>query len=233
MNYFEFLALHHYGQGLMIFTALVAFIFSLRHYGRHRAFRIVPYYLGYFFLQAAIIDFNWYASPRGDRFANSLEQISTFILTIFELCVFSLLILHYITGAARRLAIKLNVILFFMGVVFLYFRSFPQLPTYSLFLLEPIALVLPGVVYFYELFTIVNTKPLKDRPSFWIVSGIMYLSVGSLTSMLSLEFLGRFGDGAFALGNLFYSIFFVLIMRAYKCSPDSRVAAQYVTKKSS
>jgi len=230
VKFFEFLALHHYCEGLMIFTALIAFIFSLRHYSWHRGFRIIPYYIGLFLFQATVADFTYFVSPRGDRFAISLELISTIALTIFECCVFNLLILHYIVGAGRRLAIKLNIVLFFMAEIFLYLRAFPRVPMESMCLLEPIAIVLPGVIYFYELFTIVNPKALKDRPSFWVVSGIMYLSVGSLTAMVCQQYLGRFGDAAYTLGNLFYSILFVLLMRAYKCSPDEWVVGDRYEK---
>jgi hypothetical protein len=219
---FEFLALHNYCEGIMIFTALITFIFSLRHYRTHRAFRIIPYYIA-FCLAQAMVDCYVYSSPRGDRFAFSLEDISTAAFTIFEFCVFSLLILPYITGAGRRLAIKLNVVLFFLAEALLYLRTFPRVSIYSMCLVELIALVPPCLIYFYELFTSMNTKALKDRASFWIVTGILYLGICSFTLLLSFEYMGRFGDGAYALGNLFYSILFVLFIRAYKCSPEKRV----------
>jgi hypothetical protein len=219
---FQFLALHDYCEGIMIFTALITLIFSLRHYRTHPAFRIIPYYIGFCLFQA-MVDFYVYISPIGDRFPFLLEDISTATFTIFEFCVFSLLILPYISGAGRRLAVKLNVVLFFIAEALLYLRTFPRDSIYSMCLLELIALVPPCFFYFYELFTTTNTKALKDRASFWVVFGIMYLSVLSFTLLLSREYVGRFGDGAYALGNLFYSILFVLFIRAYKCSPEERV----------
>jgi hypothetical protein len=91
--------------------------------------------------------------------------------------------------------------------------------------MEGVALVLPCSIYFYELFTGVNTKALKDRPSFWIVTGIIYQCVYNASLALSKEYMGRFGDGAYAFAILFYCILFVLFMRAYKCSPEERVLA--------
>jgi hypothetical protein len=220
---FDFLAQHNYCEGLMIFTALITFIFSLKYYKRHRAFRIIPYYIGFCLVQAMVVDFYLYVSPRGDRLAMTLENISTAAFTIFEFCVFSLLILPYIAGAGRRLAIKLNVVLFSIGGTLLYLRTFPHDSIYPMSLLELIALMPPCLIYFYELFTIMNPKALKDRASFWIVIGIVYLGACSFTLLLSYEYMGRFVDGAFALGNLFYSILFVLFIRAYKCSPEEGV----------
>lgn len=223
MKIFEFLAQHNYCEGLMIFTALITFIFSLRYYKRHRAFRIIPYYIGFCFVQAMVVDLYWYVSPRGDRLADSLELISTIVFTIFEFCVFSLLILPYIAGAGWRFAIKLNAVLFFTAETLLFFRTYPRVSIYSICLVELIAIVPPCLIYFYELFTTMNTKALKDRASFWVVIGILYLGACSCTLFVSFEYVGRFGDGAFALGNLFYCILFVQFIRAYKCRPEEGV----------
>src|SRR5579863_6676150 len=111
----------------MILTILIAFIFSLRHYGRDPALRILSYYFAFFLLSMGV-EFYLYISPRDDRFANDLASICFCALVIFEFCVFSLLILHYITGPGRRLAIKLNTVIFFLVEIFLYFREFPRNP---------------------------------------------------------------------------------------------------------
>jgi hypothetical protein len=200
---FEFLAQHNYCEGLMIVTALITFIFSLRYYGRRRAFRIIPYYIGFCLFQELVVGFYWYVSPSGDRLANSLESISIIAFTIFEFCAFSLLIFSFIAGAGRRLALKLNAVVFFIAEILLYLRTFPRISIYSNSLFELIALVPPCLIYFYELFTTTNTKALKDRASFWVVLGVASLSVFSFTLLLSFEYLGRFGDGAYALGYVF------------------------------
>jgi hypothetical protein len=223
VKFFEFLALHDYCDGLVIFIILIAFVFSLRHYGRHRALRIIPYYFGCWLLMEGV-EIYWYISPRGDRFPNVLSAIAA-SFAIFEFCVFSLLILHYVAGAGRRLAVKLNTVIFLIAEIFLYFRAFPRSAVVSMNLLEAAALVPPCVIYFYELFTNMNTKALKDRPSFWVVTGIIFQAAYNASLLLSMEYMGRFSDGAYALGILFYCILFVLFMRAYKCSPEERLAA--------
>jgi hypothetical protein len=219
----EFFARHGYGEGIMILTALVTFIYILRYFGKHRAFRIIPYYIGFCLFQSLIVDFYWYVSPSGDRLANALELGSAAVFTIFEFCVFSLLILSFIAGSGRRLAIKLNALVFFIAEILFYLRTFPRISIYTVCLLELLALAPPCAIYFYELFTTTNPKALKDRASFWVVLGIASLAVLSFTLLLTFEYLGRFGDGAYAMSYVFYSILFVLFIRAYKCSPEERV----------
>jgi len=223
VKFFEFLALYDYFEGLVIFIVLIAFIFSLRHYGRHRALRILPYYFAFWLLMEGVEFYRYISSP-GHRVALALNAIAA-SFTIFEFCIFSLLILHYVAGAGRRLAVKLNTVIFFIAEIFLYFRAYPRNALVSMNLLEAVALVPPCAVYFYELFTNMNTKALKDRPSFWVVTGIIWQGAYNLCLLLSMEYMGRFGDGAYALSILFYCILFVLFMRAYKCSPEERVVA--------
>jgi hypothetical protein len=224
LKIFDFLALHDYCEGLGILIVLIAFIFSLRYSGRHRAFWIIPYYFAFWLLMEGV-EFYMYISPPGNHFANALDNVCTAIFTVFEFCVFSLLILHYITGAGRRLAIKLNTIIFFIAEIFLFYRKFPRNPIFSMGMVETAALVLPCVIYFYELFTNMNTRALKDRPSFWIVTGILYQGVFNMSLTISMEYIGRFSDGAYAFGILFYCVLFALFIRAYKCSPEERVVA--------
>jgi hypothetical protein len=222
LKFFEFLALYDYCEGLGALIALIALIYSLRYSGRHPAFWIIPYYFAFWLLMVGV-EFYFYISPRGDPFASAFDNACTAIFTLFEFCAFSLLILHYIAGAGRRLAIKLNTIIFFIAEIFLYFRAFPRNPIFSMSMLETLALVPPCVLYFYELFTNMNTRALKGRPSFWIVTGILYQSVFNATLTLSMQYMGRFSEGAYAFGILFYCILFLLFMRAYKCIPEERV----------
>jgi hypothetical protein len=221
VKFFEFLALHDYFEGLMVFGTLIAFIFSLRQYGRHPALRILSYYFGFFILAEAS-EFYLYISSKSDRFALLLAVICDDTLTVFEFCVFSLLILHYIVGAGRRLAVKLNTVIFFIAEIIFVFRTFLPRSNIPLGLLEAAAIVPPCVIYYYELFTSMNTKALRDRPSFWVVTGILCQAACNSSLILSMEYMGRFGDGAYAFGILFYCILFVLLLRAYKSPPEAK-----------
>ena len=215
MKILEFLALHNYCEGLMVLTALIAFILTLRHPGRNVAIRIIPSYLGCLLIAMAI-DFYSYSSPVGNRLAASLEWISTTVITLFEFCVFSLLILYYIESSRLRLAIKLIAVLFFAAEIVVFFWAFPNIPIFSICLLEAIALVPVWSIYFYEVFSATNSKSPKDQASLGLVIGIMSLGAYSLITFLSRKYLGRFADGAYAFGNLAYSVFFVLLVRACK-----------------
>lgn len=219
MKLLEYLAQYNYCETLFILVLLTAFVYSLRNYRRHRALRVLPYYFGAFMLLEGI-QFYWYSSPRDDRFATVFYNTSTACITVFEFCVFSLLFMRFTAGARRRLVIKLNLVIFCIADIILFFRTFPGNPAVSINLLQGIGLLTPIAIYFYELFTNMDTRPLKDRPSIWIVSGIIYQALYNFFLLLSMEYLGKYSDGAFAFAILFYCLLFVLFMRAYKCRPE-------------
>lgn len=207
----------------MTVIVVIAFIFSLKYYSRHRAFRVLPYYFGAWIVMVGQ-QFYWYISPFAGRYAHVLHAIAA-AFTVFEFCVFSLLILHFIAGAGRRFATKLIAVSLSIAEIFLYFRMVPRNPVVLMGLLEAGGVMLLCAVYYYELFTDMNTTPLKDRPSFWIVTGIICQNTYNTSLVLSMEYMGRFSDGAYTFGILFYCLLFVLFMRAYKCQPEEKVVA--------
>jgi hypothetical protein len=88
------------------------------------------------------------------------------------------------------------------------------------FLLESVFLVPPCLLYFYERFLTVNLQPLKEQPSFWVVTGVLFLNSCSIPLQLTFGYLGKYREAAFSLNYILYSIFFILLIRAYLCSPE-------------
>jgi hypothetical protein len=60
---------------------------------------------------------------------------------------------------------------------------------------------------------------LKNQPSFWIITGILFLNTSSIPMLLTAGLLGNYSAAAFCLNFILYSILFILIIRAYLCTP--------------
>jgi len=219
VKFVEFLSTHSYCKGLMILIALVTFIISLKYYGRHRILRIFSYYLGFSLLQSAV-DCYRHMIGKGAHIPTLYALIVDTAFLVFEFSVCTLFILQFISAEKRRLILKINTVLYFVLLALLFVLKFPDVPFAWLFLLQSIVLVPPCLVYFYELFITVNSQSLKDQPPFWIVTGILFLNSCSIPLYLSLDYLGRYADSAFALNDILYSIFFILMIRAYRCNSD-------------
>lgn len=208
----------------MILLSLVAFIVSVKYYGRHKTLRIFPYYLGFSLLQSAA-DCYRHMAFKGEHIPTMLGLMVDTAFLVFEFLVCNLFILHFISVAGRRLILIVNAVVYVVLLIALYAVKFPTIPFTSLFLLQSIALIPPCLVYFFELFLTVNAKSLKDQPPFWIVTGILFLNGWSIPLYLSLDYLGAYAGSAFALNDVLYSILFILLIRAYRCSPEGWTAA--------
>jgi len=82
-------------------------------------------------------------------------------------------------------------------------------------------MVLPCLLYFYELFQDVSLKPLKNQPAFWIVTAFLFHNACTIPYALTGGFLGKYQVAATSVVYFLYSIVFLFIIRANLCSPEN------------
>lgn len=216
---------------LMIAFTLAALVVSIKYYGRHRGLRIFTYYIAASLLQDLSALYILLCVHSGQLQTDLLEiSVNTFMLFDFIVCNF--FILHYISSPLRRRIIRLNGLLFLGLLISFCIRLYPRLFGLSLGLsLVPyqcIFLILPCLLFFYELFLTVNPQPLKNQPAFWVVTGILFLHACDVPLMLTVPFLQHYAQAAYSLNYILYSLLFILLIRAYLCTPTSLPrAAQY------
>ncbi len=222
MNIVHFLEQNFCTAGIMILCTIAALVISISHYRRHPNLRIFTWYIALSLTQS-ITAFLFFSPSPGSRFVPRLIFVvvgTAFLL--FEFIACNLFILHYITSRPGRRVVIANGLLFFGLLIFLMAANFHNILSSSYFLLDSAFLVPPCLIYFYELFQTVNPQPLKDQPSFWVITGILFLNACSIPLQLTLNVLGRYAEAAFSLNYILYSILFILLIRAYLCRPENR-----------
>ena len=207
----------------MMMATLAALVVSLRYYNRHKDLRIFTYYILFSFLQD-LTEFFAPAVKMNKLTSRIILASSENAFMLFEFFVCNYFILQHLSSARRRMAVKLNALIFFCLLLYLGLRYYKVIYLRSFFLFEAIFLVLPCLLYFYELFVNVRPVPLKNQPSFWIITGILFLNACSFPMLLTLGLLGKYSHAAFFLNFILYSIFFILIIRAYLCTPINQSA---------
>ena len=142
-----------------------------------------------------------------------------------EYGIFTYFLYHSIYSIKRKRAIKANAGIFFLILLCAWVRKprFEYSPT--LFSLESIFLILPCLVYFYELFIDLNMEPLKDQPPFWVNTGILFLNACSIPLFVGVTLIHQYFEIAFSLNYILYTIFYLLVIRAYMCKPGLQVAS--------
>lgn len=204
----------------MIFCTIAALVVSILYYGRHRNLRIFTFYIAASLVQD-IAAFYVFPFPARGSFRIILLADSIIVFILFEFIAGNLFILRYIGSPLRRRIIRVNGLLFFALVIFITILTYPRIKDWYYVIPESVFLVLPCLLYFYELFMTVNLHPLKDQPAFWAVTGILFLNACDIPLLLTANFMGSYFDGAFALNYILYSILFVLLIRAYLCPAEN------------
>jgi hypothetical protein len=143
---------------------------------------------------------------------------------LFSFIACNLFILHYIGSPLKRRIIRINGLLYFGVLIFAAAKTSFRLSEMFLAVSESIFLVPPCLVYFYELFSTVNLRPLKNQPAFWVVTGMLFLNASIIPLYLTVEYLGNYTMQSYTLNYILYSIFFILLIRAYLCPPENSAA---------
>lgn len=224
MKIVTFLAQSFYCVGVMMASGLAALVISIRYYSRHRDLRIFTYYIAFSLLQDLTAFYAYPYTPTR-YFRMAMLSMITNAFMLFEFIVCSLFILRYLLSPLRRWVVRINTLLFLGLMLFVFIHAAIYNPNKMLegssAALGIFFLVIPCLIYFYELFVTVNLQPLKNQPAFWVVTGLLFLTAGDTVVFLTTGFLGEYGEAAFSLNYILYSTFFILLIRAYLCIPEN------------
>jgi hypothetical protein len=212
----------------MILLAVAALMISIIYYKRSSSLHIFTYYIAFSLLQS-MADCYFYTSTADEHLRRAVLMIASNSFMLFEFIVFNYFILHNINSRKRRRIVRMNGLLFVGVLIFVVSRTYRHILEGSYFLLESVFLVLPCLIYFYDLFITVSLRPLRDQPSFWIITGILFLNACSIPLLLTLGFLGNYREAAFTLNYILYIVLFILLIRAYLCTPEKLTNAPAVS----
>lgn len=219
MKIVSFLAQSFYCAGVMMAFTLAALMTSIRYYKRHGNLRIFTYYI-VFSLLSDLTSFFAYPYIPVWNLHMIVAMVTQVAFVLFDFIVCNLFILRYIGSPIRRRIIRINGLLFFGLLIFLYFGISLNAFGETYLMLDSVFLVLPCLFYFYELFLTMNLLPLKNQPAFWVITGIFFLHTGDTLLLFAAPFLGSYAQAAYSLNFILFSLFFTLLIRAYLCPPE-------------
>jgi len=211
----DFLSQYYYCLGLMVLVETIALAVTIRYYQRHKILRVFPYYLAFSLLEVwAGFIFSVAGTHTPLKYAPGVIA-NIFMLFEYSLCTF--IILRHISSKGRRRAIYINALIFVAILAFAISKNYHLAYQATFFSFESIFLLLPCLLYFYELFVSVQPAPLKDQPSFWVVTGFLFLNACSIPMLITVPRAGQYHTAVYSLNYVLYSIFSILLIRAYRC----------------
>lgn len=217
LSFLSYLAKYYYCPALMIAAAIAALAVSLKYYNRHRVLHIFTWYTLFSLVQDGTDYYRWAKNDTGLPRTIAGATGNAFMLFEFIVCIYFILL--NVSSALRRRVIKIDAGIFLSFILFCFIRKHFLLYTSVFWFFESLFLVLPCLVYFYELFLDVHERPLKNQPAFWIITGILFLNCFAIPLFLTTGLLGKYEEAAFSLNYILYALFFSLLIRAYLCRP--------------
>ena len=219
MKLINFFAQSYYSMVVMIVATVAALVVSIRYYGRHKDLRIFTYYIAFSLLEDVIGICGYMAPDRRSAYLPTSIAINSFAL--FEFIICHLFILRYIMSPKRKLIIKISLFVYPALLAFILIKKYPGSIYTPYFLLGDMFMVLPCLLYFYELFQDVSLKPLKNQPAFWIVTAFLFHNACAIPYALTGDYLGKYQVAATSVLYILYSLVFLFIIRANLCSPEN------------
>lgn len=209
-----------YARGTMILLTLVTLLVSIRYYRRHKRLQIFTYYILFSLVQDCS-DIYQHVFVGGNRqIVLATHGVITNLFMLMEFIVCTRFILQELHSRTRRRVVRVNALIFFAVVILFCCLNHMFIIRGAFFFFESLFLILPSLVYFYELFVSAHATSLKDQPGFWIITGILFLNCCSVPMYMVLGAAGRFSYTIFDFNYVLYDLFFCLLIRAYLCPPE-------------
>ena len=147
----------------------------------------------------------------------SPSYIFGFIYMYIEYYIYSYLLSKFIKSMLIKKILRVSLVFMFTLGVFLWLTNLTMIKVVSIFsVAESILLLLSSFYYFYEILYGPPLLQLNKEPSFWIVTGIIFLFICLLPVYLGLGILNRI-DSIQTIDYIGYILIILLFLKGISC----------------
>jgi hypothetical protein len=175
----------YYSEPFYLACQILAIILGLIYQRKNK--------VGQFFILFILIDFTVlnllfyldYFSGINKKIYNEIVGVLNSLCFLSEFLAYYYFFRQTLHSKKAKTVLKIMRIVFVLLALLYLFNAFifkirPITTMYYLGAMEYLFLLFPCLVYFYELFTLPSLQNLLQRPSFWITSGIFFISFLSI-----------------------------------------------------
>lgn len=215
-----------YSDIILQCAVLATIVVSIKHKKKFRILKYFPIYAASFLIG---LIFNRLCTT--NHVPNMLFPVSTYLdyfLTLLELMIFSHFYYQLVKSHSLKTFIILSNSLFVLFFILMgvsdknfYSKGISESTQSIVYTVEGIILLILCLFYFYELFKKLAVVNLKNEPVFWVSTGLLFFVACTLPYSLLENYMDRyypnFSFMLYSLFYLFYTILFIMIIRAYLC----------------
>jgi hypothetical protein len=208
---------------LMFMAALGAFIIGLRSGYKTKQLRFIPYYSLASCVQTLIGGYFIFTKFVQIRETRIVINTSVNIFVVIEFVFSYIFLLQVISSGKKRAILRIlgsAFLLFLLGLWSFQFEVFYYYVSDFILVLESLLLVIPCLVYFYELFKFPRPIDLIHDPFFWAVTGILFYHSCIIPLYLLAVPISKMTENyamIFSLNNVLYTILFLSFICASTC----------------
>lgn len=217
----------------IICPIIALFIFGFSWKRKNPNLIIFKYYLIFYVIESALNAINIIFFYKTDLYHYSMICLKseTVIFTVFEFFVFARYFEIISLPSSRKIGRTISFLYVLSTTVPLiqnesFFTSINFNILDRIFTIQSIALVALCVVYYFELFKNLHFDDLSVEPSFWIFTGLFFCMLCTLPLNFLFPYLKKnnflFYSQLFSIVNVFYLLLFLMIAKAFLCSPTSK-----------
>jgi hypothetical protein len=220
LSILTFAAQDYYCVGALTLVEIITMIFAIKNFRRHRELRVFTLYI-LLSLTQMWTPF-WFGYSDSRLMTNKVFGGVTNSFMLFEFTVVVLFVIRHLTSRARRTVVVIDATIYCLFILWAFLKHPETIFKPVFFFFESFFLLLPCLLYIYDLFVKPPAGKLRDYPSFWVMTGFLVLNGCSIPLMLVGELLRSMADYLYTFNFILYMALFALLIRAYLCAPVKR-----------
>lgn len=225
----NFSATFYYTDFILLVTGIIAFVISTLSINRDKKLALIPLYLLTSVLQTSFAFLELIYPEVFDQVKFSISQLLVSAFVLIEYYTIAHVFYEHISSKKIKKYITYASVLYLM--IFCGYHLFiksDRLEMGYFYLIHATFVLLPPALFIFWLF---KSEPLFDLinlPPFWITIGAFICFLGTIPifligSMIFDESSKNLHLELFAINNICYTIFFILIIRAIKCTKKTTI----------
>lgn len=208
-----------YTHPIMLLSALVAIVIGIGKKNKLPELKLIILYPIASIIQGGIAYYSWTIELESTRWTADYISESLFILLEF------LILSHFFRKVIfikklRTLIISISIIyMTYLTCMWIFTSTFYSSP-YKIYLFESLCILLFCFIYLFQLFKLPPKLNLLSIPSFWITVGCLFYFSCTIPLFFADSILNYFvhHDNLYSINFLAYTIFFIIISKAFLCS---------------
>jgi hypothetical protein len=209
----------------LVFLLITQLTTTIISYANRKKFPELKYF--HFYPLAALLQtvFSLASIALVDNYKYKVMQPSVSVFIAIEFLLIYLFAFKTVLAKRERKFLKFPFFSFLIYLILMWSFGNTFHQYYKVYFIQSVILLLPPIVYFYQIFRLPAFGSQISQPAFWIHIGILFFFSSTIPLFILETYSRHFivhNQYLFSISYVAYGIFFLLICKAYLCKPATK-----------